>query len=200
MDEKIPKQQTGATTDVSSKIELETEELAIAHFQIVKKRFLAMNSWELYAGEEKAEFSLRDGNGEILLEEPKRGDYFCIKTPGLHNMTGDGYDWVQIEHIEEESDAHNECVYIRVRPCTNPTKPDDHVAHFFDPKATSNFLVKRIGREVIAEVHGRNEVPNNDDVGMIEKVRNNIVALGGMLIASELQWKALTSGIIKYEE
>ncbi len=200
MDEKIPSQRKGATTDVSSSIELETEELAIEHFQTVKKRFLAMNSWEMYAGEEKAEFSLRDKDGKILLEEPKMGDYFCIKTPGLHNKTGDGYDWVQIEHMEEEADAHSECVYIRVRPCANPTKPDEKVAHFFDPEATSNFLIKRVGREIIAEVHGRNESPNDDDVGILEKVRNKIVALGGMLIASEFQWKALTSGIIKYEK
>lgn len=197
--ENIPKQRKGATTDVSSKIKLDTEELAIEHFQTVKKRFMAMNNWELYAGEEKAEFSVRDKDGKIVLAEPKVGDYFCIKTPGLHNRTGDGFDWVQIEHIEEESEAHRECVYIRVRPCANPTKPDEHVAHFFDPEATSNFVIKREGRTVIAEVHGRNEIPNTDNVGMLEKVRNQIVALGGMLIASEVQWKGLTSGIIKYD-
>lgn len=200
MNGKIPPQKKGAATDVSSEVELPTEALALEHFKTVKKRFMAMNSWELYAGTEKAEFSLRDKDGNILLEDPKTGDYFCIKTPGLHNKTGDGYDWVQIEHLEEESDGHKECVYIRVRPCANPTKPDENIAHFFDPEATSNFLIKRIGNKIIAEVHGRNETPNTQDLNLVEKVRNEIVALGGMLIASEFQWKALTNALVKYEE
>lgn len=200
MKEKIPAQKKGATTDVSSEVELATEAIAIEHFKTVKKRFLAMNSWELYAGTEKAEFSLRDQEGNILLENPKIGDYFCIKTPGLHNKTGDGYDWVQIEHVEEEREAHYESAYIRVRPCPNPTKPDDNIAHFFDTVATSNFLIRREGNKIIAEVHGRNETPNTKDVGFLEKVRNEIVALGGMMIASEFQWKALTDAIVKYEE
>ena len=200
MNEKIPPQKKGATTDVSSEIELPTEALAAEHFKTVKKRFFAMNSWELYAGTEKAEFSLRDQEGNILLENPKKGDYFCIKTPGLHNKTGDGYDWVQIEHLEEETGEHDECVYIRVRPCDNPTKPDENIAHFFDPEATSNFLIKRKGNRIIAEVHGRNETPNTQDLNLLEKVRNEIVALGGMLIASEFQWKALTDALVKYEE
>ena len=60
------------------------------------------NCWELFAGTEKAEFSLRDKQGELSLDPPKVGDYFRIKVPGLHNPTGDGYDWVQVEKFEEE--------------------------------------------------------------------------------------------------
>lgn len=200
MKEKIPAQKKGATTDVSSQVELATEAIAIEHFKTVKKRFLAMNSWELYAGTEKAEFSLRDKNGNILLENPKIGDYFCIRTPGLQNKTGDGYDWVQIEHFEDESEAHYESAYIRVRPCANPTKPDNNIAHFFDTEATSNFLIKREGNKITAEVQGRNETPNTKNLNLLEKVRNEIVALGGMMVASEFQWKALTDAIVKYEE
>ncbi|MBW8362219.1 MAG: hypothetical protein K0M56_08555 [Kaistella sp.] len=200
MEEKIPQQKTGAKSDTVSDLELDNEMLAAEHFETVKKRFLDVNSWELFAGEEKAEFSLRDANGNILLGRPKIGDYFSIKVPGLHNTTGDGFDWVQVEHIEEEKQDHSESVYIRVRPTANPTKPDEKTAHFFDEKATSNFLITREGVKISAEVHGRNEVPNTEDLHLLEKIRNSLVAVGGMIAGSKFQWKSLTEGLIKYEK
>ena len=200
MEEKIPPQKTGAKSDTVSEIELQTEERAIAHFDLVKRRFLDVNCWELFAGTEKAEFSLRDDKGELSLDPPRVGDYFRIKVPGLHNPTGDGYDWVQVEQFEEEHGEHSECLYIRVRPTSDPTKPEDTTAHFFDSKATSNFLIKREGNKISAEVHGRNEVPNTEDLTVIEKIRNSLVAVGGMIAGSKFQWKSLTEGLIKYEE
>lgn len=197
MKEKIPAQHSGAKTEVGSEVEFDTEQAAIEHYEKVKKRFYDMNSWELFAGREKAEFSVRDAQGNIILEKPKVGDYFCIKLPGLHNKSGDGYDWVHIEHVEEEENEHQASAYIRVRPCANPTKPDEGIAHFFNPEGTSNFLIKRERRKVIAEVHGRNETPNTENHDLLEKIRNGMVAMGGMVIASEIQWKALTEGILK---
>ncbi len=200
MKEKIPPQKTGAKSDTISEIELDSVQLATEHFDKVKRRFLDVNSWKLFAGTEKAEFSLRDATGELSLDHPKTGDYFRIKIPGLHNPTGDGYDWVQVEKFEEEHSDNSECVYIRVRPTSDPTKPDETTAHFFDPKATSNFLIKREGNKISAEVHGRNEVPNTEDLTIIEKIRNSLVAVGGMIAGSKFQWKSLTEGLIKYEE
>ena len=157
------------------------------------------NCWELFAGTEKAEFSLRDKQGELSLDPPKVGDYFRIKVPGLHNPTGDGYDWVQVEKFEQEQSKDLECLYIRVRPTSDLTKPDDTTAHFFDSKATSNFLIKREGKKISAEVHGRNEVPNTEDLSVLEKIRNSLVAVGGIIGGSKFQWKSLTEGLIKYE-
>lgn len=199
MKEKIPPQKTGAKSDTISEIELDSVQLATEHFDKVKRRFLDVNSWELFAGTEKAEFSLRDATGELSLDHPKTGDYFRIKIPGLHNPTGDGYDWVQVEKFEEEHSDNSECVYIRVRPTSDPTKPDETTAHFFDPKATSNFLIKREGNKISAEVHGRNEVPNTEDLSVLEKIRNSLVAVGGIIGGSKFQWKSLTEGLIKYE-
>ena len=200
MEEKIPPQKTGAKSDTISEIEMDSEQSAISHFDLVKRRFLDVNCWELFAGTEKAEFSLRNAKGELSLDPPKMGDYFRIKIPGLHNPTGDGYDWVQVENYESEDAEHSECLYIRVRPTSDPTKPDETTAHFFDPKATSNFLIKREGNKISAEVHGRNEVPNTEDLSVIEKIRNSLVAVGGMIAGSKFQWKSLTEGLIKYEE
>jgi len=200
MHEKIPMQQKGAKTDTKSEVSFESPDLARTHFQTVKKRFLDINSWELFAGEEKAEFALRDSKGTLLLREPLVGDYITIKVPGLHNTGPDGYDWVQIEEIDNETSDMKDCAYIRVRPVANPTVPEDSTAHFFGPEATSNFLIWREDKTVGAEVHGRNEIPNTEDVSLLEKIRNGLVAIGGMFIASEFQWSSFTDGLLKYEK
>lgn len=199
MEENIPQQYTGAKSDTVSEIKLNTETEAVAHFETVKKRFLDVNSWEFFAGEEKASFTLRDELGTLLLEKPKVGNYFKIQIPGLHNPTGEGFDWVKIEEIKEEKTENSESIYIRVRPTSDPTKPEDKTAHFFDEKATSNFLIKREGNKISAEVHGRNEEPNTDDLSALEKVRNFLVAVGGMIAGSKFQWKSLTEGLIKLD-
>ena len=104
---------------------------------------------------------------------------------------------MKIEEIKEEKNLNFESVYIRVRPSSDPTKPEEKVAHFFDEKATSNFLIRRVGEEIFAEVHGRNEEPNTENLNLLEKARNLLVAIGGMIAGSKFQWKSLTEGLIK---
>ena len=193
----IPKQKEGAFSDTVSSIKFENETQAIEHFTAVRKRFLDVNSWELFAGEEKASFSLTDANGNLLIDHPAVGNFIKIKIPGLHHPTGDGFDWVKVEEIKEEKNLNFESVYIRVRPSSDPTKPEEKVAHFFDEKATSNFLIRRVGEEIFAEVHGRNEEPNTENLNLLEKARNLLVAIGGMIAGSKFQWKSLTEGLIK---
>ncbi|ROI10544.1 hypothetical protein EGI11_01190 [Chryseobacterium sp. H3056] len=199
MDPKIPHQFKGAQTDAYSEIIFDDEAAAIQHFQTVRKRFLDINSWEFFAGEEKAEFSLRDENGELSLEEPKVKQYIKIKVPVLHN-SDEGYDWVQIEEVEEETTPQKESVFIKVRPSQNPQKAENDTKHFLDSDATSNFLIKREGTKVSAEVHARNETPNTDDHTLFEQIRDKIVALGGMLLGSKIQWEGFTDGLIKLND
>ena len=106
-------------------------------------------------------------------------------------------DLLKIEEIKEEKNLNFESVYIRVRPSSDPTKPEEKVAHFFDEKATSNFLIRRVDEEIFAEVHGRNEEPNTENLNLLEKARNLLVAIGGMIAGSKFQWKSLTEGLIK---
>lgn len=193
----IPAQTTGASCDVTSSVQMDSLEEAQAFFQTVRQRFVDINSWKLHAGEEKASFSLREPSGDLLLREPKVGDYIRIQIPGLNNPGTDGYDWVQIEEVKEEDNLQEQCLYIRVRPCPDPTAPDTSVKHFYCPEATSNFLIVRQGKEIRAEVHGRNELPNTQEVGGLEKIRNFLVAIGGILAGSKFQWKSLTEGLIE---
>ena len=76
----IPKQKEGAFSDTVSSIKFENETQAIEHFTVVRKRFLDVNSWELFAGEEKASFSLRDSNGKLILDLSVTGNFIRIKT------------------------------------------------------------------------------------------------------------------------
>ena len=199
MKNKIPEQHSGVKHDTVSEVVLETEQLAKEHFELVKKRFLDVNSWEMFAGEEKASFSVRDQEGKLILEPPKVGNYFRIQIPGLHNASGDGFDWVIVEEMEEESSPHVESIFLRVRPSEDPTENSTTTTHFFCEKATSNFIIKREHNKVSAEVHGRNEEPNTEEVSTIEKVRNFLVAVGGIIGGSKFQWKSLTEGLIKNE-
>lgn len=200
MKNKMPAQETGAESKAISKVNFEHEDSASKHFQTVKRRFLDINSWELFAGKNKAEFTLRDEKGNLILDPPKVGNYISIKIPLLHNPADDGLDWVRIEVVEEEKEDHAEAVYIRVRPTSNPTNSADGVTHFLNDTATSNFFIKRNGTEISAEVYARNETPNSTNQTLSEKIRNEIVSLGGMLIGSKIQWEALTSGLIENEK
>lgn len=197
---KFPTQTEGNCSDNISDRLFETEALSIEFFQGLKKRFLDINSWELFAGKEKAEFTLCDKKGDLSLDPPEVGNFVRIKLPGLHNPTGDSYDWVQIEMIEEEKNAAEEICYIRLRPSQNPKKNDGKIAHFFKDKATSNFLIKREGKKVTAAVLARNEIPNTDDLNLLEKLRNNVVAFGGIVIGSKFQWTSFTDGLLKRDE
>ena len=199
MKNQIPPQIKGAESIAISKVDLETEQQAINHFELVKKRFQDVNSWEFFAGEEKAEFALHDSTGKLSMEKPEIGNYISIKIPFLHNPAEDGLDWVQVEVYEEEIKDHSEEIYMRLRPTSNPTLPSDKITHFLDSDATSNFIIRRENKTISAEVYARNEIPNTKDKTVLEKIRNKTVALGGMLFGSKIQWEGLTNGLIKGE-
>lgn len=196
----MPAQEVGAESVAVSKINFDDIGLAKVHFEIVKKRFLDINSWELFAGKNKAKFTLRSEKGELILDHPKVGNYISIEVPLLPNKDEDHFDWVKIEVYEEEKKEDYEVVYIRVRPTSNPTNPTEEITHFLDSTATSNFFIRRNGTEISAEVYARNEVPNFEDKTLSEKIRNKAVAVGGMLFGSKLQWEGLTDGLIRREK
>lgn len=200
MKHQIPAQHKGAESIAISELELASVEEAKLHYQAMRARFLDINSWELFAGEEKAEFSLKDENGKLSLEKPKVGNYVSIKIPLLHNADEEGLDWVRIEVCEEDLSNDEESFYIRLRPTSKPGSSKEEITHFLNDDATSNFIIQRSGSKVKAEVIARNEVPNMKDKTISEKIRNKIVAFGGMLFGSKVQWEGLTNGLIKYEQ
>ena len=197
MDNRIPEQIEGGFTDIVSKNTLGTVSEAVFHFKCIKKRFFDINSWELFAGEEQAEFALCDDDGKLILSKPEVGNYVRIKIPILHNLIGGSYDWVKIECIDSEETEDTEMVFVRVRPSVNPEKKNGIIAHFHKAEATSSFIIKREGKKISCEVHGRNELPNTDHLTLLQKLRNEVVSFGGAVFANKFQWKSFTDGIIE---
>ena len=196
----IPEHQSGSKTDNEAFVELGDVSAARKFFEVVKNRLLHVNNWHQLAGKATADFVLTDRQGNEVDRTAQEGDHFKIDIPGPGPATGDGYDWVQIEKIEEMHTPDLESVAIRVRPATNPTNDRKDVAHFFTDEATSNFIVKREGKTVSAHIHGRNEKPNMVAETAIDKARNTAVATGAITGFSTLQWKSLVKGLIKVAE
>lgn len=196
-EEQIPQQEEGAQSNTEAVQSFENVDDAKHFFAVVKSRLLQVNRWHEWAGTGSAGFKLTDASGNETERNPQQGDHFKIDIPGPGTITGEGFDWVQIEAIEETNNADEDCLLVQVRPATNPQNERSDVAHFFADTATSNFVVKRSGNIVSAAVHGRNEKPNTATETLIDKARNAAVATGAVTAFSKLQWKALVNGLVK---
>lgn len=200
MEEKnIPQQHEGTSTDTVSTKTFDNLQSAKVFYQVVKKRMICVNTWDKWAGKTLADFKLHDASGTEVSREPREGDYFSINIPGPGNPSGDGRDWVRVKQVEETHSEEASCFTMTVQPAPSPLNNDDDVAHFFSEEASSTFIVRRRGHDVSAEVYGRNEKPNVKDVDVSDKVRNAVVAVGGILGFSKIQWKSLTEGLIREE-
>jgi hypothetical protein len=196
--EHIPEHTRGKKTDTVESVQFDTIEEAKQHYLTCRNRLLNVSNWQDLSGKGTARFDLTDSKGNEVHRLAEKGDHFKIDIPAPGSVAGEGNDWVRIEKIDNQSNpnAQEEFIAIHVRPCRNPQNSDKEVAHFFKSDSTSTFLVRRNGNTVSAEVHGRNESPNTEDTGVIDTIRNAVVAVGAMLGFSELQWKQLVKGII----
>lgn len=202
-DEKlIPNQHKGGKTDLRFHSRFNTMDDASLFFQTAKTRLLDVSNWHKLCGAAPATFTLCNSNGLKVMRLARENDYFKINIPAPGNVSGGGYDWVQVEKIEETSDQenNNNFISITVRPSKNPEYPDQDTAHFFSDDATSTFLVKRQGYVVSAEVHGRNETPNTNDTGIVDSIRNAFVAIGAILGFSKPLWQKLVKGLVSKED
>lgn len=175
MKNQIPKQQEGGQTDTTAKTEFSSPEEAKAFYQIAKNRLLNVSCWAEICKVPLSTFTLTDPEGHEVIREVEADDYLKINIPGPGTHTGDGFDWVRIEKIEEEITPLFSVITMQARPAANPTQQDPEIAHFFNQQATSTFLVKQSGNTVYAEEHGRNEVPNTDTSNITDKIRNTLV-------------------------
>jgi hypothetical protein len=194
----IPNQRIGNKLDTEHQYEASSEMEARDLFDLAVKRLFDVNNWALICGPLSAKFTLTDESGQIVKRAPKPGDLFRIDIPGPGPSAGDGYDWVQVEALDDDRNPHKEeeSVTIRVRPASRPSTQDQETAHFFSEDATSSFRVIRRGRLVIAKVHGRNEVPNTRVERAKDKIRNAVVSAGAVAGAANPQWKSLVKGLL----
>ena len=193
----IPQQKEGNQSNIIEKIKPKNEEQAKQIFNEAKKRLLS-DSWKEISGDISASFTLTNAEGEKIERDAQTGDYFKIDIPGPGTKTGEGYDWVRIEAIEDYSTASAENESFGVRPAPNPHKNagDKEAAHFFKDEATSNFLIEQKGTMVSAAVYGRNEKLNLTTEKLSDKVRNAVVGTTAVMGLSIIQWKKLAKGLI----
>jgi hypothetical protein len=196
-DKLVPQQETGTESSTESSKELNSAEESKHLFVRLKKRLLDVNEWHRFAGKLSAGFQLTNAKGEKADRPVQKGDHFRIDIPGPGTITGEGFDWVQVEEIAEIKNDDSESLIVRVRPATNPNNYKTDTAHFFQDDATSSFLVKREGKKLIAAVYGRNEKPNTKAESVIDKARNVAVATGAVSGAAKLQWKSLVDGLLE---
>lgn len=195
----IPPNTIGKAVDLDYSVTAVNEEEAIKTFKRASKRLLNPPVWKEISGFFSATFHLENSVESSPQRLAMEGDYLRINIPGPGNTAGDGYDWVQVVGITEYEDAGIGEFSLELRPSINPAKPAEGRAHFFKEGASSTFIIRRNGNVVTASYHGRNEVPNVEDVSLGDKVRNTIVATGARAGISELQWAALMKGILEKE-
>lgn len=201
MDLDIPQQQKGAQTNTEHSVTANTQEEAHALFKKGCDRLLDINTWNKLCGTASADFRLINKNGEQENGLAKENDYFKIDIPGLGPASGEGYDWVKVEKIEDKTNStgDEESFLLRVRPSTNPNNNLNDIAHFLSDEATSTFVISRKNNTVTASVFGRNEVPNKNSEKIVDKIRNALVGLGAIAGASKIQWKLLVTGLLSQE-
>lgn len=196
----VPAQIIGSEVNVVEKIELASDAEAIHFFQTVKSRMLDVNRWAEFAGSASSDFYLTDADGISVDRKAKTGDHIKIDIPGPGTKTGSGFDWVSIEEIKVEVIDGAEVLSMTARPTNNPLSGEGgNTAHFLTDQATSTFQVKRVGKTIYAEEHGRNEVPNTDTAHGLDNLRNAFVGWGAKIGFSYPQWKALVKGLLDYD-
>ena len=195
----VPDQQEGARKDIEhTEIALDEND-ARKLFVMARNRLVNVNQWHEYAQGLSATFRLTNSEGQEVSRTAEKGDHFKISVPAPGPASGDGYDWVQIEAIEDRSDPNGsiERMALRVRPAPDPTQTGENVSHFFSDSSTSSFVIERHGSRVTAAVYGRNEVPNTKTNNVLDKVRNAVVGVTALLGLANVQWKNLVTGLIR---
>jgi hypothetical protein len=200
--ENLPPQETGRQTDFIHERKFDTVDAAHDAFRAAAGRMLSVNNWHEYSGAGSAKFTLCNNQGEEVEVMPEEGFFFSIDMPVPGPDAGDGLEWVMIEQLISEGDAHSaeEYILMTVRPVADPHKAGSGIAHFYTDESTSSFIVRRDGLMLSAGAHGRNETPNNQDVDLHDKIRNTAVALLARVGLSGGQWQKLVSGLIDYRE
>ncbi len=194
--EHIPKQEIGTQIDVIEKRTFDDEVAAITFFELAGYRLLDVNRWSSLTSNGLSSFQLLDHVGNPVERLAQEGDYFKIDIPGPGSSLGDGYDWVRVEAIITLRELGMEAITLRARPASNPCSESKDTAHFLTEQASSTFQVKRIGRHIYAEEHGRNEQANVYTSATVDNVRNMLVGWAAMLGFSYPQWKSLVKGLL----
>lgn len=194
----VPEQLTGDETGACEMVKEPSVKEAKELFRQAKERYQDLNNWDKYSGPLSGKFQLCDSNGKEVVRKPQKGDMIKIALPAPGPASGEGFDWVEIEAVEEFNDeeADVETFGFRARPAPSPETSSDKVAHFYSDITSSTFILKREGNKISAAEVGKNVVINNEDVNLVDKVRNTVVGGTAKAGVAKLQWQSLMKGIL----
>lgn len=195
MKNNIPQQNEDKSLDYFKSIHFTSQKQANVLFERAKERLLDVNHWNELTNTSYAVFTIVDTLGFMLDRIVKRDDFIRIDIPGPSLPSADGYDWVQVEQIEEQKEGKNRQVSITLRPCPDPTRDHTDIAHFFTRIASSSLLVQQKSKHIFLQYAGRKEVINTDHDSESDDFRNLLVGLVAKMGASFPQWKALIKGL-----
>jgi hypothetical protein len=190
----VPANFDGKQVNIEETFTATHEEAAKELFASAKCKLLQPHTWQ--QADEAAVFQLikKHKSGSDTVEE---GDYLKISLPAPGNKTGDGFDWVTVEAVSNQTDSDaDESFGLRLRAADNPEIAANDTAHFFDENATSTFTIRRNMNLVTASYHGRNEKPNTASEKFGDKIRNTLVAIGAMAGFSEAHWKKMVKWLL----
>ncbi|MDR6157557.1 hypothetical protein QF023_001073 [Chryseobacterium sp. SLBN-27] len=190
----VPAQKSGGFHDTESTRQYKAAEIE-AQFEILKKRFFSINEWKNYCGKVSAEFKHFSESGQPINRTPQKGDFIRIGIPGPGTQEAGGYDWVEIIGITRRETNNYESYLISCRPSKDPNQIKGPIAHFYSTTATSNMMISKEGDLLRVGIYGRNEKPNFD-AGFLDKIRNVMIAIGGMFGIAKIQWKLLAEGLL----
>ncbi len=199
MTNEIPLQVQGAKSDNNYTLTCASKTEARAQYKVARKKLMDINSWnKICKNLLKAQFQLCNDSGQPVTRLPKVNDFFKIDLPGPGPINGNGFDWVQIKKIavynNPEQDAEGTSIVVKPAPC--PLNDYKNTAHFFKSEATSTFMLKREKLVLTAEIHGRNEIPNNETDVVIDAIRNKLVANFAIKAFADIQWQELCKALL----
>ncbi len=196
----VPENKIGKALDLEHVVTENSIEEAQVTYKRACKRLLNPPIWKELSGFLSASFKLGTPSSPDMERLAMEHDYIIIDIPGPGTVAGEGYDWVKVKGIHEHPDpAADESFGMTLQAVINPDKPDEGTAHFFEHEATSTFIIRRKGAQVIVSYHGRNERANTREPGIADKIRNSIIATGAQAGISEVQWMNLLKGLLTKE-
>lgn len=200
LNEVVPKQTSGQSSFTHSCIKCRNDNHAKECYRVAAERLRHINRWHDYAGKPTATFQLFDETGSAVNRPVQTGDYLRINIPGPDNPDGDGADWVQVQQVAEKGTGEQQLTYITVKAAANPLIRTADPSHFFDRPATSTFVIYRRQLTIMAAVFGRNEHSNLRSPNWFTRIRNWFIYIGAQLGMANLQWKALTHGLLNVNQ
>ncbi|RYG04356.1 MAG: hypothetical protein EOO02_06310 [Chitinophagaceae bacterium] len=193
-DELVPESSKGKEVTLTESIREGDTQLAEQKFRRAVEILLRPGKWNDVAGGARFSISHNPDQESIV----KENDFIRINIPGPGPANGEGYDWVMVEKIiDQTNDEQFPAVGLLLKASPDPDTDDKAPAHFFGEGASSTIIIFRESDTITAKYFGRNEAPNVHTDSVITNIRNTVVAAGAMFGLSELQWSSLLKGLIK---